>query len=87
MKDLPHDCVVHILSRGSPRDACRFAVVSSVIRDAAESDVLWDEFLPSDYQEIISRCVCPVKYKSKRDLFFRLSSPLLIDGGMKVISL
>ncbi|CAI9304511.1 unnamed protein product [Lactuca saligna] len=87
MKDLPHDCVVHILSRGSPRDACRFAVVSSVVRDAAESDVLWDEFLPSDYQEIISRCVCPVKYKSKRDLFFKLSSPLLIDGGMKTFSI
>ncbi|KAL4580552.1 hypothetical protein LXL04_016750 [Taraxacum kok-saghyz] len=87
MKDLPHDCIVHILSYGSPLDACRLAVVSSAVKDAVESDVLWGGFLPSDYLEIISRCMCPVKYKSKKELFFKLTSSLLIDGGLKTFSI
>ncbi|KAJ9552602.1 hypothetical protein OSB04_016647 [Centaurea solstitialis] len=87
MEVLPEDCIAHILSFGSPRDACRSAVVALVFRDAAESEVLWDKFLPLDHQQIISRCVCPVSYKSNKELFFKLSTPLLIDGGLKTFSI
>ncbi|KAF5788112.1 putative phloem protein [Helianthus annuus] len=83
MEGLPADCIIDILSQGSPRDACRSAVVASVFRAAAESDVLWDRFLPPDHEEIISESVSPLKYKSKKELFFKLSSPLFIDHGLK----
>ncbi|KAK1416836.1 hypothetical protein QVD17_25953 [Tagetes erecta] len=87
MESLPADCIADILSRGSPRDVCRSAVVASVFRTAAESDVLWDEFLPPDHREIVAESVSPVVYKSKKELFFKLSSPLLIDHGLKAFSI
>ncbi|KAJ4943997.1 hypothetical protein NE237_000165 [Protea cynaroides] len=36
--DLGQDCVLDLLSRISPRDACRLSVVSSKFRSAADSD-------------------------------------------------
>ncbi|KAL4580548.1 hypothetical protein LXL04_016746 [Taraxacum kok-saghyz] len=87
MEHLPEDCIVDVLSRVSPRDVCRFTVTASAIRDAVESEVLWDKLLPPHYQEIISRSVSPLTFKSKKDLFFKLSSPLLIDGGLKTFSI
>ncbi|KAK1416837.1 hypothetical protein QVD17_25954 [Tagetes erecta] len=83
MDTLPADCIADILSRGSPRDACHSAVVATVFRTAVESDVLWDKFLPLDHREIIAQCVSPVTYTSKKELFFKLTSPLLIDHGRK----
>ncbi|CAI9780490.1 unnamed protein product [Fraxinus pennsylvanica] len=51
-------------------------------KSAAESDLLWKQFLPSDYQDIIARSVSPVVYSSERELYFHLcDSPLLLDGG------
>ncbi|PWA44328.1 F-box domain, Phloem protein 2-like protein [Artemisia annua] len=87
MEHLPEDCITHILSFGSPRDACRSMVLASIFKNAAESEVLWDKFLPPDYQEIVSKSVCPIVYKSKKELFFKLCSPLLIDGGLKTFSI
>ncbi|KAL8189316.1 hypothetical protein R6Q57_028882 [Mikania cordata] len=83
MERLPADCVADILSRASPRDACRSTVVASVFKAAAESDMLWERFLPPDHRKIMSESVFPVTYKSKKELFFKLSSPLLIDHGLK----
>ncbi|KAK6139396.1 hypothetical protein DH2020_026860 [Rehmannia glutinosa] len=58
-----------------------------MFRDAADSDLAWENFLPSDYREIISRSVSPVEFSSKKELFRKLSStPLLIDGGNKARS-
>ncbi|KAK1581228.1 hypothetical protein Q3G72_004144 [Acer saccharum] len=82
---LPEDCFAHILSFTSPSDACRLSLVSSMARSAADSDNVWEKFLPSDYQEILSRLVWKVVYSSKKDLFFRLCYPHLIDGGRKEI--
>ncbi|PWA65430.1 F-box domain, Phloem protein 2-like protein [Artemisia annua] len=88
MERLPEDCITHIISFGSPRDACRCMVLASIFKNAAESDVLWDKFLPPDYQQVISKSLCrPMTYKSKRELFFKLSRPLLIDGGLKAFSI
>lgn len=84
MEDLPEECMALILSGTSPCDACRISAVSKMIRDAAESQILWDKFLPSDYIDILSRLVSPLSFTSKKDLFFKLSNrPLLIDGGTK----
>nr|GEX27482.1 hypothetical protein [Tanacetum cinerariifolium] len=87
MERLPEDCITHIISFGSPRDACRSMALASIFKNAAESEVLWDKFLPHDYQEILSKSVCPITYKSKKELFYKLSKPLLIDGGLKAFSI
>jgi len=81
---LPEDCIVQILSFTSPHDASQLCLVSTMIRDAALSDLLWEKFLPSDYWEIIERLVLPIAFSSKKELFLKLFKPLLIDGGSKV---
>ncbi|KAK3036778.1 hypothetical protein RJ639_029743 [Escallonia herrerae] len=84
---LPEDCIAHVLSCTSPRDACGSSLVSSAVRDASCSNIVWEKFLPSDYQEIMSRLVFPVTFTTKKDLFAKLSTPLLIDGGKKTSSI
>ncbi|XP_054786646.1 F-box protein PP2-B15-like [Prosopis cineraria] len=84
---LPEDCVSAILSFTSPADASRFCSVSSSLRSPALSDLLWLSFLPDDYPNILSRAVTPLLFSSKRDLFYALSRPILIDGGSKSFQL
>lgn len=85
---LPEDCISLVLSLTSPQDACRLSLVSPEFRSAAKSDVVWIRFLPSDYEDIISRSVSPVIFSSKKDLYFRLcESPLLVDGGARSFEL
>uniref|UniRef100_A0A8N4I6X4 F-box protein PP2-B2 n=1 Tax=Elaeis guineensis var. tenera TaxID=51953 RepID=A0A8N4I6X4_ELAGV len=67
---LPEGCISHVLSFTMPRDSCRSALVSATFRSAA--------FLPSDYQSILSQAVDPVRYSSKRDLYFRLCDSIII---------
>ncbi|XP_038972051.1 F-box protein PP2-B10-like isoform X1 [Phoenix dactylifera] len=78
---VPEDCISHVLSLTTPRDSCRAALVSAAFRSAASSDAVWERFLPSDYQSILSRAVEPVEYSSKRELYFRLCDSILVDGG------
>ncbi|XP_022869387.1 F-box protein PP2-B15-like [Olea europaea var. sylvestris] len=87
LDDLPEDCLSHVIGFTSPRDACRFMLASTTFCNSVESDLLWDKFLPHDYLDIISKLVSPVKFSSKRDLFFQLSTPLLIDGGNKTFAI
>ncbi|PON63760.1 F-box domain containing protein [Parasponia andersonii] len=76
--DLPEDCISHILSLTSPGDVCRCATVSTKFRRAAQSDVVWNQFLPSCLEEILSGSA----FASKKDLYFQLcGSGILIDGG------
>lgn len=83
---LPEECIAKVVSRTSPSDACRLAVVSKAVKSAADSDLTWEQFLPSDYQEIISRSTSPVLFSSKKDLYFRMcDTPVLLDGGLMVI--
>lgn len=81
---LPEDCCAHILSFTSPGDACRSSLVSSSFRATADADSVWRKFLPSDHKQILSRFVSPIAYSSSKDLFMKLCSPNLIDGGDKV---
>ncbi|GMH11399.1 hypothetical protein Nepgr_013240 [Nepenthes gracilis] len=85
---LPEGCIAAVISLTSPRDACRMAAVSRVFRSAADSDSVWEGFLPSDYQDIIARSEDGVPALldslSKKQLYHRLADrPLLIDGGTK----
>ncbi|CAL5364689.1 unnamed protein product [Camellia sinensis] len=57
--------------------------VSSSFHSAANSDIVWERFLPSDYEDIVSRLVTPLKFSSKKGIFVCLCDPILIDGGNK----
>lgn len=82
---LPPDCIASILSRTSAPDACRSAMVCTAVRYAGDSDSVWEKFLPPDYHEILSSLVLPLGFASKKELFFKLCTPRLIEEGRKVI--
>ncbi|KAI3840610.1 hypothetical protein MKX03_004622 [Papaver bracteatum] len=88
---LPEGCISDILSLTTPPDVCRSSVVSTLFKSAADSDAVWEKFLPDDYQDIISRALRPVSSAattSKKELYYRLcDDPLLIDGGSKCFQL
>ncbi|KAJ4968494.1 hypothetical protein NE237_015195 [Protea cynaroides] len=87
---LPEDCISKIISLTSPRDACRSSVVSSVFRSVVDSDAVWERFLPSDYQQILSLSVSPfpLVFSSKKELYLHLcNNPVLIDKGTKTFAL
>ncbi|KAH7857138.1 hypothetical protein Vadar_009456 [Vaccinium darrowii] len=66
----------------SPADACRSSAISTLFNAAADSDSMWESFLPFDYRQIVSRSVSPVVFSTKKQLYFSLcESPLLLDGG------
>ncbi|PQM37763.1 putative F-box protein PP2-B12 [Prunus yedoensis var. nudiflora] len=76
---LPAECISHIVSCTTPRDACRSSLVSSLFRIAADSDFVWERFLPQDYKEIISTSLNSL---SKKDLYFHLCNhPIIIGNG------
>ncbi|KAD5960441.1 hypothetical protein R6Q59_013552 [Mikania micrantha] len=79
---LPEGCISEILSLTSPRDACRAATISKTFNSAADSDAVWERFLPPDYRDVIATAVPPVIFESKKQLYHRLSdSYILLDRG------
>ncbi|XP_041020355.1 F-box protein PP2-B15-like [Juglans microcarpa x Juglans regia] len=87
MDMLPEDSVSTILSYTSPSDACRSSMVSSTFLSAAESDGVWERFLPNDYEDVVSRLVTPLTFTKKKELFLLLCNPVLIDAGKKSFKL
>ncbi|XP_042481596.1 F-box protein PP2-B15-like [Macadamia integrifolia] len=84
---LPEDCLSYVISLTSPRDACRLALVSSFFKLASQSDTVWEKFLPSDFLQILSRSVFSIPFSSKKQLYFNLCNPVLLDGGKKIFKL
>ncbi|TXG68562.1 hypothetical protein EZV62_003497 [Acer yangbiense] len=88
---LPEDCISRIISFTSPRDACRSSVLSPAFKSAADSDAVWETFLPSDYQQIISSSsstTTTLVSLPKKDLYFYLcDSHLLVNNGTLSFSL
>ncbi|KAH7866426.1 hypothetical protein Vadar_020234 [Vaccinium darrowii] len=77
-----------ILSRTSPRDVCRSSAISKGFKSFADSNNVWDRFLPSDHREILSKSVYSVDFSSKKKLYFHLvNSYILLDGGKLSFSL
>ncbi|CAO2836756.1 unnamed protein product [Amaranthus hypochondriacus] len=90
LSKLPEDWVSTILSLSNPRDVCRTAAACSELRLAAQSDFVWESFLPHDYIHILARAADSsllLACGSKKDLFFALCNSLLIDGGNKIFRL
>jgi hypothetical protein len=84
---LPEDCIASVLSFTTPSDACSSSSVSTNFRSAAETDAVWERFLPPQYRSIISRSAdsSSLSSSSKKQLYLRLCDhPLLIDDGRKV---
>ncbi|KAK1376380.1 putative F-box domain, Phloem protein 2-like protein [Heracleum sosnowskyi] len=88
MEKVTENCISVILSFTSPLDTCRASCVSNDFKSAADSDELWNKFLPSDIHPILSRSVSIFNYNTKRQLYFLLcDSPLLLDDGNLSFSL
>ncbi|CAM0953697.1 unnamed protein product [Alopecurus aequalis] len=86
--DLPEACVAHVIALTSPRDACRCAAVSPCFRDAAESDTVWERFLPPDYRSILQLHQAPAPRSgtkvpsTKKEAYLGLTDvAVLVDGG------
>ena len=85
---LPEGCIANIVSFTTPKDACRACAVSPIFRAAAESNAVWERFLPSDYQAIIARSSSSdsLNFCSKKQIYLSLSdNPILIDDNKKVL--
>ncbi|KAI4346205.1 hypothetical protein L6164_013277 [Bauhinia variegata] len=86
--NLPEECICRILSYTSPKEVCRSSLVHSAFRAAADSDSLWEQFLPLDCKEIISQSSSPcLNSLSKKRLFFQLCDhPVLAaDNEMLIL--
>ncbi|TYK09499.1 F-box protein PP2-B10-like [Cucumis melo var. makuwa] len=90
---LPEGVIANILALTTPLDACRSSAVSRAFHAAAQSDIVWDRFLPNDLDDFICRSkpgglnFDPITC-SKKEIFFSLcNSPLLIDDAKKSLSL
>ncbi|XP_042515221.1 F-box protein PP2-B15-like [Macadamia integrifolia] len=84
---LPENCISDILSFTTPGDACRSSAVSHEFKSVINSDILWERFLPLDYEKIISESVSPIDYEiipTKKDLYFSLCNGILTGGGCQV---
>lgn len=82
---LPQDCLAHVISLTSPRDACRCSVVSTNFQLAAGADAVWEHFLPPDLDHILSRTEDELVFTSKKDLYFLLSNrAIILDEGYLV---
>ncbi|EOA25983.1 hypothetical protein CARUB_v10019372mg [Capsella rubella] len=81
--DLPEDCISHIFTFTSPRDACVAASVSKTFESVVNSDNVWEKFLPPDYASLVLLPQSRVPL-SKKELYFALChDPLLIEDGKK----
>jgi hypothetical protein len=86
-EDLAEGCVSAILSGTTPVDAVRLSLVSKTFLSAAGSDAVWNHFLPSDINSIISLSPSLANAPSKKALYLSLSGrPIIIDNGKKVSS-
>ena len=91
LKVLPVDCIAKVLSLTTPADACRSSLVSTSFKSVAESNAVWDCFVPpeSDYlfnNSSSSSSSSSLPVSSKKELFLYLCDhPLLIQDGKLVI--
>ncbi|KAH7521807.1 hypothetical protein FEM48_Zijuj07G0071400 [Ziziphus jujuba var. spinosa] len=85
---LPEECISHIISFTSPRDACRLSLVCPLFRSAIDSDVVWRKFLPHDYHQILSNSAFASSMDplSKKQLFLHLSdNSIIIDSDKNML--
>ncbi|CAH8387631.1 unnamed protein product [Eruca vesicaria subsp. sativa] len=78
---LPEDCISIVVSHTSPRDACVMASVSKTVKSAAESDLVWEKFLPPEHSSLVSPWM---RFSSKKKMYMYIANDsFLFDGGKK----
>ncbi|KAK0582961.1 hypothetical protein LWI29_031591 [Acer saccharum] len=83
MLALSEGCIAAVISFTTPCDACRLACVSTTFRSAADSDVVWDRFLPPEYSSCSSSSSSTTwSALSKKELYFRICHNLIHKGKM-----
>jgi len=83
MGELPENCISRILCFTTPRDVCRLSAVNRTFSLAGNSDFVWEKMLPIQYPHLLQRLDSPLQLSSKRELYFTLCHPNLIDGRAK----
>ncbi|KAL6659308.1 hypothetical protein ACP70R_003348 [Stipagrostis hirtigluma subsp. patula] len=75
--DLPEVCLALAIARTTPRDACRCAAVSPAFRAAADSDLVWQRFIPEDLSSSAKTA------GTKKDAYLRLcdAANAVVDAG------
>lgn len=90
-EELAEGCIATILSRTTPVDAGKLSLISKTFHSAANSDDVWDRFLPPHspfIDSIILQSPSLVKVPTKKDLYLALSDrPMIIDHGKKSFQL
>ncbi|KAB5513812.1 hypothetical protein DKX38_027718 [Salix brachista] len=91
LNELPEGCIANALSFTTPLDVARLAAVSPMFKSAAISNVVWERFLPSDVEHILSTSpagsLLLESVSSKRELYFSLcDNPVLVDNGRRVFA-
>lgn len=90
LEELPEGDIAAILSHTTPLDACRLSLVSSTFRSAADSDAVWNCFLPFDsnfISSIIPHSPSLLNAPTKKAFYLALSDPhkpIIIDNAKKV---
>ncbi|KAI9377972.1 hypothetical protein POPTR_018G016000v4 [Populus trichocarpa] len=92
LNELPEGCIANALSFTAPLDVARLSAVSPMFKSAAISDVVWERFLPSDLESVLSTSpdgsLLLASVSSKRELYFSLcDNPILVENGRKSFSL
>lgn len=83
--DIPESCVACVFMYLTPPEICNLARLNHAFRGAASSDSVWENKLPSNYQDLLD-LMPPERYLnlSKKDIFALLSRPVPFDDGNKV---
>ncbi|KAM1052239.1 hypothetical protein ACFX19_034277 [Malus domestica] len=77
LQELPEGCIANVVSLTTPQDAYRFSAVSRSFMSSADSDAVWDKFLPPDIPSILSH-----SSSSEKKLYLTLcENPVLVDDG------
>ncbi|CAK8572240.1 unnamed protein product [Lathyrus sativus] len=91
IQELPEGCIAAILSRTTPADAGRFSLLSKMFRSAADSDAVWNQFLPSDSNfkdSVDSQFPSLANAPTKKAFYLALSDhPIIIENGHKSVQL
>ncbi|TVU50111.1 hypothetical protein EJB05_01468, partial [Eragrostis curvula] len=81
--DLPEACLAYAISLTSPSDACRCAVVSPFFRAAADSDHVWQRFIPKDLEAVLQSLPL-AKTARKKDAYIGLCDDVFpVDGDSR----
>lgn len=89
LQALPEGCIANILSHTTPVDACRLSLLCKPFCSAAESDTVWDRFIPTDFLSIVSTSQSVSSLlttsPSKKSLYLTLSDhPIVVESGTEV---